>query len=82
MDKRLERDIFSKLLSVVGAEKIGQTFFEINKGIKEKFEVTDPVLKGMLNTFIYKIKGGADLRKSKSTFDDVFKKFYNNFKPY
>ena len=82
MEKRLESDVIRKLLSFVNIDKIKDTFLEKYTNGFNKFNVTDPVLKGMLNTFVFKAKGGAAFRKSKSTYDNVFKDFFNNFKPY
>ena len=83
MEKRFERDVIQKLMGLVNMDKIKDTFLKTYvHGFENKFKVTDPVLKGMLATFIYKAKGGADLRKSKNTFTNVFKDFFDNFKPY
>ena len=83
MEKRLEKDIIHRLLDFINVDQIKNNLMETyGKGFKDKIKVTDPVLKGMLSTFIFKTKGGAELRKSKNTFNDVFKGFFDDFKPY
>jgi len=83
MEKRLERDVIHKVLDFINVDNIKNSFIDsYSKNFKDKFNVTDPVLKGMLNTYIFKVKGGASFQKSKSTMNDVFRDFYNIFKPY
>ena len=82
MEKRLEKDMIGQLLNFINVEGIKNFAENFSKNIQDKFKISDPVLMGMLRTYLFKMRGGAELQKSKSTMTDVFRDFYNIFKPY
>ena len=82
MEKRVGNDMIHQLLNLVNVESIKKMTESYSKNFKDKFKISDPVLMGMLKTYLYKTRGGAELQKSKSSMNDVFRDFYNIFKPY
>jgi len=83
MAKRQENDLIQNLLKAIDFEGIKNSLTNTyTKNFKEPFSIKDPVLLGMLKAYILKMQGGTILKKSKMKMNDIFRDFYNVFKPY